>query len=76
LFGTQIAHKLHGFLKGQKGTGTYVIKLDGDKGAATKDDGKEWVEELMTCLGLTPDLITLSQTEYLTSDLGRQLCHR
>jgi hypothetical protein len=25
---------------------------------------------------LTPDLITLSQTEYLTSDLGRQLCHR
>jgi hypothetical protein len=59
--------ELRGFLKGRKGTGSYVIEFDGDNGAATKDDDMEWVEELMTCLGLTPkNSITLFQTEDLS----------
>jgi hypothetical protein len=59
--------ELRRFLKGRKGTGSYVIEFDGDNGAATKDDDMEWVEELITCLGLTPNSITLFQTEDLTS---------
>lgn len=77
-FGTRIARALDGFLadEQEEATHSWEIALDGDNGAATVDDDMDWAEELMTCLGITAESLTFSETEDLTSDKEeRRLCN-